>query len=76
MTLVDAPMMPDHKYLNTKRVVHTKDTTGIYLNESVNTLKKGSFLPWPRAKRMAYNGEMLTIYDDNGNAELSYKIHA
>lgn len=77
ITLVDAPTMPDHKYLNVKRFVHSKDTTGIYLNESMDTVRKGSFLPWPKASKLAYENDMFDVYADNADIiELSYKIHA
>ncbi len=61
------------KFLNKVRTVKHADTTGIYLSDDMDTLAKGSFLGFPKADRLIYEGDIFGVYTQS-ECELSYQI--
>jgi hypothetical protein len=61
ITLVEAPDMPDHKFLNIKRYVVKKQGNGVYLNADKNAVS-GSFLEFKNAKLTEYDGNTIKIF--------------
>lgn len=61
------------KYLNKIRYIKYKDTTGIYLDDDMETIGKGSFLQYPKADRLIYEGDIFGVYTQT-ECELSYQI--
>lgn len=55
------------------RFIHTANTTGIYLNDELNTVSKGSFLAFPKANRLAYKDDVFSLYTQ-GQCDLTYQI--
>lgn len=66
MTLVEAPFLPNHKFLNLKRNIIQKQTNGIYLDSGAKSTdkpsQKGSFLELRNAKLTEYDGHEIRIY--------------
>ena len=64
---------PSHPFLGRERYIHTIDSTGIYLNTDMELVRKGSFLKFPKASELTYEGDTFSI--DSGYGEiLTYKI--
>lgn len=61
LTLVEAPNMPTHKYLNVKRYIVKKQGNGFYLNED-KTATRGSFLEFLNAKLVEYDGKTIKTF--------------
>lgn len=61
ITLVEAPTMPNHRFLNIPRFVVRKQTNGVYLGLNKNE-KTGSWLEFKNAKLTEYDGKTLKIY--------------
>lgn len=61
ITLVEAPTMPNHKFLNQKRYIVKKQGNGVYLNVDINAAS-GSFLEFTNAKLTEYDGNTIKIY--------------
>lgn len=61
------------KFINKTRYIKYVDTTGIYLNEDMETTERGSFLSFPKADRLIYEGDIFGIYTQL-ECELSYQI--
>jgi hypothetical protein len=62
LTLVESPKMPNNTRLNVKRYIVGKQTNGLYLSADKNA-SKGSFLDFPNAKLVEYDGEEIRVYD-------------
>jgi len=61
LTLIEAPTMPNHKYLNLKRYIVRKQGNGVYLNIDKEA-KTGSFIEFINAKLTAYDGKTIETY--------------
>jgi hypothetical protein len=61
ITLVNAPNLPNHKYLNIQRFVVKKQGNGVYLNADKNA-KTGSFLEFANAKLTEYDGKTIKTF--------------
>jgi len=61
ITLVEAPTMPEHKWLNIKRYVVKKQGNGVYLSPDKNETK-GSFLEFKNAKLTEYDGKTIKVF--------------
>lgn len=61
LTLVEAPKMPNHKYLNITRYVVRKQGNGVYLNADKDA-KSGSFLEFTNAKLTEYDGKTIKTF--------------
>lgn len=61
LTLVEAPTMPEHRFLNVKRYIVKKQGNGVYLNTDKTALK-GSFLEFTNAKLTDYDGDTIKTY--------------
>lgn len=69
ITLIEAPTMPTHKWLNVKRFVVKKQGNGVYLSPN-KTDTKGSFLEFTNAKLTEYDGKEIRVYQP-GNREFT-----
>lgn len=61
LTLTEAPGNAGHRYLGVKRYVIKTQTNGISLAADP-AAKSGSFLDFPKASLLEYDGEMVRIY--------------
>lgn len=82
---------PTNKYTNTlvsvgptermqgKRTVTYKDTTGFYLNQTLENGKRGSFCGFPKASDLLYTGDRFVITEKYNNGKVwqvrHYKIY-
>ena len=71
LKLIFSRFISRHKFLKTVRYVVKKNTQGICLNED-STAKKGSYLDYPKASLLKYDGETITIYN-SGKRHLTKK---
>ena len=62
ITLIEAPTMPNHRNLNTERYIVKKQGNGVYLSQQRDD-KSGSFLEFPNAKLVEYEGDEIRVYD-------------
>lgn len=62
LVLVEAPNMPNHKYLNLPRYIVKIQTNAICLNEDKEA-KSGSYMDLPNAKLIEYDGETIKIFE-------------
>jgi len=69
ITLIEAPTMPTHKWLNVKRFVVKTQTKGVYLSPN-QTDKSGSYLEFANAKLTEYDGKEIRTYQP-GHRELT-----
>lgn len=55
-----------NKLVGVVRYVVKSNTTGVYLNED-KTATKGSFLDWPKASLLEFDGKAIKIYQSGTN---------
>lgn len=81
ITLVAAPDMPSHKFLNVPRFVIKVQSKCVALHSDPDATKQGSYLDFPRAHLVEFIGESIRIFapdltDKNkrGSLFLEYRL--
>lgn len=74
ITLIDAPDMPDHRFLGLPRFVVKAQTSGVYLSTDKDAVT-GSFLDFPAASLVEFDGDTVKIFHKTAHSlALVYRL--